>query len=121
MDNPTTILYLPLRWCGFSFNFFFQRQLGEDKHLSPQYPGNEVASVGIEPENRLFAQDHAPQTKNEGSDFKGTFITIINGNSCVSYGDNGDGCAHPINQKYHSCRTTTHHQRVFSRNRTGRP
>ena len=60
VDYPITILYLPLKWCGFSFKFF-QSQLGEDQYYSPQ---NEVASsADMKPENRLFAQYHAPQTK----------------------------------------------------------
>lgn len=63
VDYPITILYLPLRWCGFSFKFF-QKQLGEDQYYSPQDPGRELASsADTKPENRLFAQYHAPQTR----------------------------------------------------------
>lgn len=60
LDYPITILYLPLRWCGFSFKFL-QKQLGEDQYHSTQNPGNEAADT--KPENRLFAQYHAPQTR----------------------------------------------------------
>ena len=53
LNYPLTILYLPLKWCGFAFKFF-------DKHLGKEqyYP------LGAEalPENRLFAQYHDPQT-----------------------------------------------------------
>ena len=58
---PITILYLPLRWCGFSFKFF-EMLLGDDQYHSLQSPGNEIACVPKIPENRLFAQFHAPQT-----------------------------------------------------------
>ena len=56
VDYPITGLYLPLRWCGFSFKFF-QKQLGDDQYYSPVNPVDE------KPENRLFAQFHAPQTR----------------------------------------------------------
>jgi len=56
VDYPITTLYLPLRWCGFSFKFF-QKQLGDDQHYSPVDP------VDKKPENRLFAQYHATQTR----------------------------------------------------------
>ena len=56
VDYPITILYLPLRWCGFSFKLF-QKQLGDDQYYSPVDP------VDKKPENRLFAQYHAPQTR----------------------------------------------------------
>ena len=46
-------MYLPLEWCGFAYKYF-------ESHLAQQqyYPSN-AASL---PENRLFAQYHAPQT-----------------------------------------------------------
>lgn len=56
VDYPISILYLPLRWCGFSFKFF-QKQLGDDQYYSPVNP------VERKPENRLFAQYHSPQTR----------------------------------------------------------
>ena len=36
--------------------------LGDDQYHSLQSPGNEIAYVPEIPENRLFAQHHAPQT-----------------------------------------------------------
>ena len=50
---PLTILYLPLKWCGFAFKYFEMQMVSEQ-----YYP------TGAEPlpENRLFAQYHAPQT-----------------------------------------------------------
>lgn len=53
VEYPLTILYLPLKWCGFAYKYF-------ESHLAQQqyYPSN-AASL---PENRLFAQYHAPQT-----------------------------------------------------------
>ncbi|XP_067032975.1 putative ATP-dependent DNA helicase Q1 [Acropora muricata] len=56
VDYPISILYLPLRWCGFSLKFF-QKQLGDDQYYSPVNP------VERKPENRLFAQYHSPQTR----------------------------------------------------------
>ncbi|XP_068761606.1 putative ATP-dependent DNA helicase Q1 [Montipora capricornis] len=51
VEYPLTILYLPLKWCGFSYKYFVSQQ-------KQYYPSN-AASL---PENRLFAQYHAPQT-----------------------------------------------------------
>ena len=53
VEYPLAILYLPLKWCGFAYKYF-------ESHLAQQqyYPSN-AASL---PENRLFAQYHAPQT-----------------------------------------------------------
>ena len=51
---PLTVLYLPPKWCGFAYKYF-ERQLGCQQY----YPPNADAL----PENRLFAQFHAPQTK----------------------------------------------------------
>lgn len=53
VNYPTTIMYLPLRWCGFAFKFF-ERQLDDEQY----YP----SCADALPENRLFAQYHAPQT-----------------------------------------------------------
>ena len=53
LNYPLTILYLPLKWCGFAFKFF-EKQLGNEQY----YPLEAEAL----PENRLFAQYHAPQT-----------------------------------------------------------
>ena len=53
LNYPLTILYLPLKWCGFASKFF-------DKYLGKeQYYPLEAESL---PENRLFAQYHAPET-----------------------------------------------------------
>ena len=51
---PLTVLYLPLKWCGVAFKYF-------EKHLNDKqyFP----AAVDQLPENRMFAQFHAPQTK----------------------------------------------------------
>jgi len=51
---PLTVLYLPLKWCGVAFKYF-EKHLG-DKQYFP-------AAVDQLPENRTFAQFHAPQTK----------------------------------------------------------
>ena len=47
------MLYLPLKWCGFAFKYF-EKNLGIEQY----YPSTAEAL----PENRLFAQFHAPQT-----------------------------------------------------------
>ncbi|XP_015774962.1 PREDICTED: probable Werner syndrome ATP-dependent helicase homolog 1 [Acropora digitifera] len=54
VDYPLTIFYLSLKWYGFAFKFL-EKQLGRD----PYYPTTSEAL----PENRLFAQYHAPQTQ----------------------------------------------------------
>lgn len=51
---PLTIMYVPLKWCGFAYKLF-EFVLG-----SSQYYPQGSSSI---PENRLFAQFHSPQTK----------------------------------------------------------
>ena len=50
---PLTIIYIPLKWCGFGYKIF-ESVLGSSQY----YP---KGSLPI-PENRLFAQFHSPQT-----------------------------------------------------------
>lgn len=50
---PVTILYLPLKWCGFAYKYF-DKQLGNEQYY--------LARAEPSPENRIFAQYHAPQT-----------------------------------------------------------
>ena len=52
-EYPVTIIYLPLKWCGTAYNLFCE-VLGDYQYF-PKY------SARV-PENRLFAQYHAPQT-----------------------------------------------------------
>jgi superfamily II DNA helicase RecQ len=54
IDYPLTIMYIPLKWCGFAYKIF-ESVLGSSQY----YP---TGSMPI-PENRLFAQFHSPQTK----------------------------------------------------------
>ena len=54
IDYPLTIIYIPLKWCGFVYKIF-ESVLGSRQY----YP---FESIPI-PENRLFAQFHSPQTK----------------------------------------------------------
>ncbi|XP_028403994.1 ATP-dependent DNA helicase Q-like SIM [Dendronephthya gigantea] len=53
IDHPLTIIYIPLRICGFAYKLF-EHILGNE-----QYFPLGAASI---PSNRLFAQFHAPQT-----------------------------------------------------------
>jgi hypothetical protein len=53
LDYPLTIIYMPLRWCGFIYRLF-ESVLGVDQYYPP-------GSLAL-PKNRLFAQFHAPQT-----------------------------------------------------------
>lgn len=53
VNYPTTIMHFPLRWCGFAFKYI--EKLMDAKQ---NYP----SSANAKPENRLFAQYHAPQT-----------------------------------------------------------
>lgn len=53
LNYPITILYLPLKWCGFAYKLF-DSILGKE-----QYFPHDADHI---PENRLFAQYHAPQT-----------------------------------------------------------
>ena len=54
VDYPLTIIYIPLKLCGFAYKIF-ESILGSRQY----YP---FGSMQI-PENRLFAQFHSPQTK----------------------------------------------------------
>ena len=51
---PLTIIYVPLKWCGFAYKIF-KSILGSRQY----YPKGSLPT----PENRLFAQFHSPQTK----------------------------------------------------------
>lgn len=51
---PLTIIYVPLKWCGFAYKIF-ESILGSRQY----YPKGSLPT----PENRLFAQFHSPQTK----------------------------------------------------------
>ena len=53
VNYPLTIIYLPLRWCGFAYKLF-ENILGKAQYYPP---GSDAI-----PERRLFAQYHAPQT-----------------------------------------------------------
>ena len=54
VNLPLTIIYLPLRWCGFAYRLF-ESILSHKQY----YPEGALAV----PENRMFAQFHAPQTE----------------------------------------------------------
>ena len=54
LNYPLTIIYLPLRWCGFAYKVF------ESILCHQQYYPEGALAI---PENRLFAQFHAPQTE----------------------------------------------------------
>ena len=53
IQHPLTIIYIPLKWCGFAYKLF-ESVLGSLQYYPP-------GSLQI-PENRLFAQFHASQT-----------------------------------------------------------
>ena len=53
IEDPLTIVYLSLRWCGFVYRLF-ERILGPEQYFS--------AGADLIPENRLFSQFHPPQT-----------------------------------------------------------
>ena len=50
---PLTIIYLPLRWCGYAFKLF--DQILQEKSYLPENT--------IDPRHRIFAQFHAAQTE----------------------------------------------------------
>ena len=54
IDYPLTIIYTPLKWCGFAYKIS-ESNLGNNQY----YP---IGSSSV-PENRLFAQFHSPQTQ----------------------------------------------------------
>ena len=53
INFPLTVIYLPLKWCGFAYKLF-DSVLGNDQY----YP---EGSLSV-PQNRLFGQFHSPQT-----------------------------------------------------------
>lgn len=54
INYPLTVIYIPLKWCGFAYKLF-EFVLGKNQYYPEGSP--EI------PENRLFAQFHASQTK----------------------------------------------------------
>ena len=52
-EYPLTLIYLPLKWCGYAFKIFSDI-LGEKSYFPPE---------DKKPENCLFAQFHSPQTE----------------------------------------------------------
>ncbi len=52
-QNPLTLIYLPLKWCGYAFKMFLE-EMGEKSY----FPIGDKRS-----ENCLFTQYHAPQTQ----------------------------------------------------------
>ena len=53
IDYPLTIVYTPLRLCGFAYKLF-EHILGMEQYFPP--------GCALIPSNRMFAQFHAPQT-----------------------------------------------------------
>ena len=53
-NYPLTIIYIPLKWCGFAYKIF-ESVLGSSQY----FPAGSMPA----PENRLFAQFHSPQTQ----------------------------------------------------------
>ncbi len=53
IDYPLTVMYIPLKLCGFAYKLF-EHVLGDEQYFPLGAP-----SI---PENRLFAQFHFPQT-----------------------------------------------------------
>ena len=51
---PLTIIYIPLKWCGYAYKIF-ESILG----INQYHPKGSMPT----PENRLFAQFHSPQIK----------------------------------------------------------
>jgi ATP-dependent DNA helicase RecQ len=54
INYPLTIIYIPLKWCGFAYKIF-ESVLGNSQYFP-------TGSMPV-PENRLFAQFHSPQTQ----------------------------------------------------------
>ena len=52
-EYPLTLIYLPLKWCGYAFKLFSDI-LGEKSYFPPK---------DKKPQNCLFAQFHSPQTE----------------------------------------------------------
>lgn len=53
-NYPLTVIYIPLKWCGFAYKIF-ESILGSNQYFP-------TGAMPI-PENRLFAQFHSPQTQ----------------------------------------------------------
>ena len=54
INYPLTIIYIPLKWCGFAYKIF-ESVLGNSQYFP-------IGSMPVR-ENRLFAQFHSPQTQ----------------------------------------------------------
>ena len=65
---PLTVIYVPLKWCGFAYKFF-ESVLG-----SLQYYPQNCSEIS---ENRLFAQFHASQTKSMKDQILGQLCSSV--------------------------------------------
>ena len=102
---PLTIIYLPLKWCGYAFKLFME-ELGDRSY----FPCDNVS-----PKNCLFAQYHSPQTEQrkqeilsqlQGSDTLGV-PRVIFATVAIGMGVNITNCTHW---------SSSHPQGILSRN-----
>lgn len=114
IDYPLTIVYLPLKWCGYAFNFFLDVLREKSYFLE-----NCVRS----PENCLFAQYHAPQTDRK----KDEILQQLTGSSkesldprCICHGGYRDWCQHSIATTCYPFRSAKNVRIILSRTRKGR-
>ena len=85
-EFPLTIIYLPLKWCGYAFKYFLE-VIGEDSYVNKNR----------KPENCLFAQYHSPQTEHmkeeilhqlSGTDSKKRNIRVVFATVAIGIGVN---------------------------------
>ena len=90
---PLTVVYLPLLWCGKAYKLF------EEILKERQYDPEEGPFI---PENRLFAQFHAPQTDQmKESILKQLCRPESKCRVVFCYHGYGNGCGHPMCKRGH--------------------
>ena len=113
VDYPLTVIYMPLRWCGFIYRLF-EIILGVNQY----YPAGSLAL----PKNRLFIcpVSCSPDSQNERRN-PGT-IEFANIEDKSGIGDCcfWNGSRYSFNKASHSYWPTKNNERIFSGNRKSR-
>ena len=109
IDYPVTIVYIPLRFCGFAYKLF-EHVLG----VAQYFP---LGSPSI-PANRLFAQFHAPQTKEMKEEILKQLLRKKRGLCVACYSCNRYGGGYTKHPSGHTFWPPMHSKGIFPRNWT---
>ena len=105
INYPITVVYLPIRWCGFAFTLF------ESVLANHQYYPAIAPAI---PKNRLFGQFHAPQTDEMKEEIlrqltsSQSTVRVVFANNCY-----GNGCRYTIDTSSHPHWSTTYNSSIL--------